>query len=88
MKSALTLVVFSLLTSNLFASDVLSLNFDHLKSDKTLIPMLSLSVKPKQLKQIELIFSYASNEFDLKKSLAKNNQEAYKCTLVACNLRF
>lgn len=88
MKLALTIAILSLFTSNLLAGDMLSLNFDHYKSDKRVIPMLSLSVKPKQLKQVELIFSYVSNEFDLKKSLVKSNEDTYKYTLVACNLRF
>ena len=88
MRLALTMVIVSLLTSGLWASDTLSLNFDHFKSNKTLIPMLSLSVKPKQLNKIELIFSYVSNAFELKKSFANSNQGTYKYTQIACNLRF
>lgn len=86
MRSTFTIVIVSLLTSGLWASDTLSLNFDHFKSNKTLIPMLSLSVKPKQLKKIELIFSYVSNAFELKRSFS--HQGSYKYTQIACNLRF
>jgi len=88
MKSLLTIVIVSLLTSHLLASDLLSFDFDHFKSDKRLIPMLSLSIKPKQLKQFELVLSYVSDAFELKNSLVNSNQETYKCTFIACNLRF
>jgi hypothetical protein len=88
MKSLLQITLACLLSSQLLADDTLSLNFDKFKSDKNFFPMLSLSIKPKELQRFELIFSYVSNAFELKKSQLAKQVKDYKYTQIAFNLRF
>ncbi len=88
MKSVLHITLVCLLSSQLLADDTLSLNFDKFKSDKSFFPMLSLSIKPKELKRFEFIFSYVSNAFELKKNQLSKEVKNYKYTQLALNLKF
>ena len=88
MRPLLKITLICLLASHLFSDDTLSLNIDKFKSDKNLFPMLSLSIKPKELKRVEFIVSYVNNAFKLKKQLLSKELENYKYTQVAFNLRF
>ena len=88
MKSVIQITLACFLSSQLIADDTLSLNFDKFQSDKNLFPMLSLSIKPKELKRFEFIFSYVSNAFELKKNQLTKELKNYKYTQVALNLRF